>query len=152
MAAPRAPRRPYRAVGVSPETAFVLTQLRRLIPEFDSIVSRLGQRHLEVDERLRVHDDFEELERHSGDWARWKAFDRRRFDVEHANPVASNMPAGLLHDEITTREAAEMLGLSSTQHVGRLVRAGELAGRKVHGRSLMVTRASVMALKARRAA
>lgn len=143
------PRRPYRAVGVSPETAFVLTQLRRMMPELDSIVTTLA-RDLEVEGRLRVRDDLEELERHSGDFARWRAFDRR-FDVEPATPTASNMSGASSHDEVTTREAAAMLGLSSTQHIGRLVSNGQLKGRKVHDRALMVTRASVEALRARRA-
>lgn len=146
MAAQMPPRRPYRSVGVSPGTAWLLMQVRNSVPGFDDFTGRMARRQLEVEEQLRFQDDLVELEQYAGEWAAWKA-----FDVEHPNPPASNLPPRLTHEdsEYPTAEAASELGMSP-QHVLRLVKQGELAGRKVNARSTLITRASVQAFKARR--
>lgn len=59
--------------------------------------------------------------------------------------------ASLQTDEITSREAGDMLGGVTAQRVGQLVRQGRITGRRV-GRSLMVDRASVVTELERRSA
>lgn len=53
--------------------------------------------------------------------------------------------------DVTTKEAAEMLGLKSERRVGQMLAAGTLKGRKA-GRSWLVDRASVESLRDARSA
>lgn len=94
---------------------------------------------------------------------------RERLAVQPRGPVVAAQGGGVSDDgsgkaetggvgggsvveaELSTKEAAEMLGLKSERRVGQLLADGALQGRKV-GRSWLVSRSSVEMLRDARSA
>lgn len=147
MTAPRPPRRPLPA-SLRPPTAWLVSLYLQADADGFRAWMTANRRRLPVEDQMAVEDDLADLAYVAG-WYRHHL----ASDVGHADHAGSDMPRRSGHDdsEITTAQAAEVLGMSPRQ-VLRLVEQRVLVGRKVNARATMITRASVAALRAARAA
>lgn len=145
MTAPRRPvRRPLR-VTLSPSTAWLVHLLLQARPGNEAWLAA-NRRSLPVDLQMALDIELEDLEYVAGWWQRYSV-----SDVGQTDTATSDMGRGSSHDEITTAEAAEVLGVTP-RTVLRWVDGGQLEGRSVNARQTMVTRASVEALRQARGA
>lgn len=144
MSAPRLPRRPLPAT-LRPPTAWLLSLYLNVDRDGFTAWMNANRRHLPIEDQLALEDDLLDLGFVAGWYRNHAASDVRRPAV-----VVSDAGRPLGHDEITTREAADVLGVS-TRQVLRWVAAGVLIGRRPNARATMVTRSSVDALRSTRA-
>lgn len=142
--ASRPVRRPV-TLGIAPSTAFLLQLLVDRDGGTEGWLAR-NRRGLPLELQLRLDDDLADL-RYVGRWYR----DHAVSDVGRTDTPVSDIGRGSSHDEITTAEAARELGVSP-RTVLRLVEQEELVGRRVNARSVLVSRASVRALREAREA
>jgi excisionase family DNA binding protein len=135
-----APRRPIRAT-LAPSTARLLVlYLEADKASFVAWMDR-NRRRLAIEDQLALDEDLADL----GYVANWQR-DFAASDVGRPQLPTTDSPRTLPREEITTREAAEMLQVSD-RHVRRLVAEKALRGRQVNARQLMVSRASVLAYR-----
>lgn len=122
---------------LAPSTArLLLVYLKAQGDDFGNWLSG-ARRHLSPEDQEALAADMAELEFVSG-WQRaWLASDVGRSELPTV-PLARRSS----HDEISTAEAAAMLGLTD-RTVRSMLDRGELLGRKLNPRSWAVARASV---------
>jgi excisionase family DNA binding protein len=133
-------RRPLRAT-LAPATARVLVlYLETDKSGFMAWMSAV-KRRLPIEDQLQLEEDLADL----GLVANWQR-DFVASDVGQREPAATDLPRRSEREEITTREAADMLQVSD-RHVRRLVDDGALQARRVNARQLMVSRSSVLAYR-----
>lgn len=138
---PRRPvRRPLPAV-LAPSTARVLAAFLNREPELTAAWMAGVRRTLPIEEQLALEVDLEALDYVAG-WQRAFA----ASDVGRVETAATDVARPSVREEITTREAADMLGVSD-RHVRRLVAEKALRGRQVNARQLLVSRVSVLAYR-----
>lgn len=96
-----------------------------------------ARRNLTDEDQLALDEDLRNLGYVAGWWRAWLASDVGRSELPTV-PLPRRSP----HDEISTAEAAAMLGLTD-RTVRSMLDRGELLGRKLNPRSWAVARASV---------
>lgn len=133
-------RRPVRAT-LSPATAWLLV----LYLESDKAGFMAwmdhNRRKLPIEQQVAIEEDLIDL----GLIANWFR-DWAGSDVGRVQPPATDVARRSDHDELTPRQAADMLNISD-RHVRRLHAQGVLKGRHVNPRQLLLTRASVLAYR-----
>jgi excisionase family DNA binding protein len=147
-AAGRAPRRPVRRplrVTLSPSTAWLVNLLLRA-REGNEAWLAANRRSLPLELQMALDEDLADLEYVAGWYQRHAVSDVGQTDI-----LMSDMGRGSSHEEITTAEAAGELGVKP-RTVLRWADQGLLEGRRVNARSVLVTRASVNALREARSA
>jgi hypothetical protein len=142
--APRPVRRPLR-VTLSPSTAWLVHLLLHARQGNEAWLAA-NRRSLPLELQMALDDDLTDLEYVAG-WYQRHAVS----DVGQTGIPRSDIARGSSHDEITTAEAAGELDVKP-RTVLRWVDQGLLEGRRVNARSVMVSRASVKALREARSA
>jgi excisionase family DNA binding protein len=138
-----APRRPLRATLAPSTVRLLVMYLEAQGDDFAAWLS--GARRTLTDEDAVALDEDLAVLGHVAGWQRaWLASDVGRSDLP-----PWDAPPRSAH-EITTREAAGMLGLTD-RTVRRMLERGELAGRQLNPRSWAVSRTSVELHAERRA-